>query len=123
MRVMTRLLSILDYCMRMLRCCNQKKNSTKNLLNPFKDDTIIGGRNMDDYLFKMAIFNRARLIKNSKNRIPYGVELIQQFQRESWIVFTENKKQAMLSMTLLIKKDFDLLFIIRTWITKSVLKI
>ena len=67
---------------------------------------IIGGRNMDDYLFKMAIFNRARLIKNSKNRIPYGVELIQQFQRESWIVFTENKKQANAFNDIINKKGF-----------------
>ena len=42
----------------------------------------------------MHVFNRARLIKNSKNRIPYGVDLIQKYKRESWIVFTENKKQA-----------------------------
>jgi len=54
----------------------------------------IGGNNMDDYPLKMLIFNRARLIKNSKNRIPYGVELIQKYKRDSWIVFTENKKQA-----------------------------
>jgi len=55
---------------------------------------IIGGHNMDDYPLKMHVFNRARLIKNSKNRIPYGVDLIQKYKRESWIVFTENKKQA-----------------------------
>jgi DNA or RNA helicases of superfamily II len=54
----------------------------------------IGGHNMDDYPLKMHVFNRARLIKNSKNRIPYGVDLIQKYRRESWIVFTENKKQA-----------------------------
>ena len=54
----------------------------------------IGGHNMDDYPLKMHVFNRARLIKNSKNRIPYGVDLIQKYKRESWIVFTENKKQA-----------------------------
>ena len=29
---------------------------------------IIGGHNMDDYPLKMNVFNRARLIKNSKNR-------------------------------------------------------
>ena len=54
----------------------------------------IGGKDMNDYPLKMLIFNRARLVKNSKNRIPYGVELIQKYKRESWIVFTENKKQA-----------------------------
>ncbi len=54
----------------------------------------IGGQDMNDYPLKMLIFNRARLVKNSKNRIPYGIELIQKYKRDSWIVFTENKKQA-----------------------------
>jgi superfamily II DNA or RNA helicase len=54
----------------------------------------IGGNNMNDYPLKMLIFNRARMVKNSKNRIPYGVELLQKHKRYSWIVFTENKKQA-----------------------------
>ncbi|MDC0536478.1 DEAD/DEAH box helicase [Gammaproteobacteria bacterium] len=54
----------------------------------------IGGNNMNDYPLKMLIFNRARMVKNSKNRIPFGVELIQKHKRDSWIVFTENKKQA-----------------------------
>jgi superfamily II DNA or RNA helicase len=54
----------------------------------------IGGNNMNDYPLKMLIFNRARMVKNSKNRIPYGVELLQKHKRDSWIVFTENKKQA-----------------------------
>ena len=54
----------------------------------------IGGNNMNDYPLKMLIFNRARLVKNSKNRIPFGVELLQKHKRDSWIVFTENKKQA-----------------------------
>ena len=54
----------------------------------------IGGNNINDYPLKMLIFNRARMVKNSKNRIPFGVELLQKHKRESWIVFTENKKQA-----------------------------
>jgi superfamily II DNA or RNA helicase len=54
----------------------------------------IGGNNMNDYPLKMLIFNRARMVKNSKNRIPYGVELLHKHKRDSWIVFTENKKQA-----------------------------
>ena len=54
----------------------------------------IGGNNMNDYPLKMLIFNRARMVKNSKNRIPFGVELLQKHKRESWIVLTENKKQA-----------------------------
>ena len=54
----------------------------------------IGGNNMNDYPLKMLIFNRARMVKNSKNRIPFGVELLQKHKRDSWIVFTENKKQA-----------------------------
>ena len=54
----------------------------------------IGGNNMNDYPLKMLIFNRARMVKNSKNRIPFGVELLQKNKRDSWIVFTENKKQA-----------------------------
>ena len=54
----------------------------------------IGGQDINDYPLKMLIFNRARLVKNSKNRIPYGIELIQKYERDSWIVFTENKKQA-----------------------------
>ena len=66
----------------------------------------IGGNNMDDYPLKMLIFNRARLIKNSKNRIPYGVELIQKYKRDSWIVFTENKKQAKEFNTIINKKGF-----------------
>ena len=64
----------------------------------------IGGNNMDDYPLKMLIFNRARLIKNSKNRIPYGVDLIQKYKRDSWIVFTENKKQAKEFNTIINKK-------------------
>jgi len=54
----------------------------------------IGGNNMNDYPLKMLIFNRARMVKNSKNRIPFGVDLLQKHKRDSWIVFTENKKQA-----------------------------
>ena len=54
----------------------------------------IGGNNMNDYPLKMLIFNRARMVKNYKNRIPFGVELLQKHKRDSWIVFTENKKQA-----------------------------
>ena len=54
----------------------------------------IGGNNMNDYPLKMLIFNRARMVENSKNRIPFGVELLQKHKRDSWIVFTENKKQA-----------------------------
>ncbi|MDC0547194.1 DEAD/DEAH box helicase [Gammaproteobacteria bacterium] len=54
----------------------------------------IGSNNMNDYPLKMLIFNRARMVKNSKNRIPFGVELLQKHKRDSWIVFTENKKQA-----------------------------
>jgi superfamily II DNA or RNA helicase len=54
----------------------------------------IGGNDMNDYPLKMLIFNRARMVKNSKNRIPFGIELLQKYQRDSWIVFTENKKQA-----------------------------
>ena len=54
----------------------------------------IGGNNMNDYPLKMLIFNRARMVKNSKNRIPFGVELLQKHKRDSLIVFTENKKQA-----------------------------
>ena len=54
----------------------------------------IGGNNINDYPLKMLIFNRARMVKNSKNRIPFGVELLQKHKRDSWIVFTENKKQA-----------------------------
>ena len=54
----------------------------------------IGGNNMNDYPLKMLIFNRARMVKNSKNIIPFGVELLQKHKRDSWIVFTENKKQA-----------------------------
>ena len=30
----------------------------------------IGGNDMNDYPLKMLIFNRARMVKNSKNRIP-----------------------------------------------------
>jgi len=54
----------------------------------------IGGNNMNDYPLKMLIFNRARMVKNSINRIPFGIELLQKYKRDSWIVFTENKKQA-----------------------------
>jgi len=54
----------------------------------------IGGNDMNDYPLKMLIFNRARMVKNSKNRIPFGIELLQKHKRDSWIVFTENKKQA-----------------------------
>jgi len=54
----------------------------------------IRGNDMNDYPLKMLIFNRARMVKNSKNRIPFGIELLQKHKRDSWIVFTENKKQA-----------------------------
>ena len=66
----------------------------------------IGGNDMNDYPLKMLIFNRARLVKNSKNRIPAGVELIQKYKRESWIVFTENKKQAKEFNKIINKKGF-----------------
>ena len=68
--------------------------------------STIGGQDMNDYPLKMLIFNRARLIKNSKNRIPYGVELIQKYKRDSWIVFTENKKQAKDFNKIINKKGF-----------------
>ena len=66
----------------------------------------IGGNDMNDYPLKMLIFNRARLVKNSKNRIPYGLELIQKYKRDSWIVFTENKKQAKEFNKIINKKGF-----------------
>jgi superfamily II DNA or RNA helicase len=66
----------------------------------------IGGNDMNDYPLKMLIFNRARLVKNSKNRIPYGLELIQKYKRDSWIVFTENKKQAKEFNRVVNKKGF-----------------
>ena len=53
----------------------------------------IGGQDMNDYPLKMLIFNRARLVKNSKNRIPYGVELIQKYKRDSWIVLLKIKNK------------------------------
>ena len=66
----------------------------------------IGGNNMNDYPLKMLIFNRARMVKNSKNRIPFGVELLQKHKRDSWIVFTENKKQAKEFNKIINKKGF-----------------
>ena len=70
---------------------NKYKKFTKSIQ---RRAATIGGQDMNDYPLKMLIFNRARLVKNSKNRIPYGIELIQKYERDSWIVFTENKKQA-----------------------------
>ena len=70
---------------------NKYKKFTKSIQ---RRAATIGGKDMNDYPLKMLIFNRARLVKNSKNRIPYGIELIQKYERDSWIVFTENKKQA-----------------------------
>ena len=70
---------------------NKYKKFTKSIQ---RRAAPIGGQDMNDYPLKMLIFNRARLVKNSKNRIPYGIELIQKYERDSWIVFTENKKQA-----------------------------
>ena len=70
---------------------NKYKKFTKSI---HRRAATIGGQDMNDYPLKMLIFNRARLVKNSKNRIPYGIELIQKYERDSWIVFTENKKQA-----------------------------
>ena len=66
----------------------------------------IGGNNMNDYPLKMLIFNRARMVKNSKNRIPFGVELLQKHKRDSWIVFTENKKQAKEFNKIITKKGY-----------------
>ena len=66
----------------------------------------IGGNNMNDYPLKMLIFNRARMVKNSKNRIPSGVKLLQKYKRDSWIVFTENKKQAKEFNQIINKKGF-----------------
>ena len=66
----------------------------------------IGGNNMNDYPLKMLIFNRARMVKNSKNRIPFGIELLQKYKRDSWIVFTENKKQAKEFNTIINKKGY-----------------
>lgn len=70
---------------------NKYKKFTKSIQ---RRAATIGGQDMNDYPLKMLIFNRARLVKNSKNRIPYGIELIKKYERDSWIVFTENKKQA-----------------------------
>ena len=70
---------------------NKYKKFTKSIQ---RRAATIGGQDINDYPLKMLIFNRARLVKNSKNRIPYGIELIQKYERDSWIVFTENKKQA-----------------------------
>ena len=70
---------------------NKYKKFTKSIQ---RRAAPIGCQDMNDYPLKMLIFNRARLVKNSKNRIPYGIELIQKYERDSWIVFTENKKQA-----------------------------
>ena len=70
---------------------NKYKDFTKKIQ---RRAATIGGNNMNDYPLKMLIFNRARMVKNSKNRIPFGVELLQKHKRDSWIVFTENKKQA-----------------------------
>ena len=70
---------------------NKYKKFTKSIQ---RRAATIGGQDMNDYPLKMLIFNRARLVKNSKNRIPYGIELIQKYERDSCIVFTENKKQA-----------------------------
>ncbi len=70
---------------------NKYKDFTKKIQ---RRAATIGGNNMNDYPLKMLIFNRARMVKNSKNRIPFGVELLQKHERDSWIVFTENKKQA-----------------------------
>ena len=70
---------------------NKYKKFTKSIQ---RRAATIGGQDMNDYHLKMLIFNRARLVKTSKNRIPYGIELIQKYERDSWIVFTENKKQA-----------------------------
>ena len=67
------------------------KKSTKSIQ---RRAATIGGNDMNDYPLKMLIFNRARMVKNSKNRIPFGIELLQKDKRDSWIVFTENKKQA-----------------------------
>ena len=66
----------------------------------------IGGNNMNDYPLKMLIFNRARMVKNSINRIPFGIELLQKYKRDSWIVFTENKKQAKEFNTIIDKKGY-----------------
>ena len=66
----------------------------------------IGGNNMNDYPLKMLIFNRARMVKNSINRIPFGIELLQKYKRDSWIVFTENKKQAKEFNSIINSKDY-----------------
>ena len=80
-----------------------QQSFTKNIQ---RRAATIGGSNMNDYPLKMLIFNRARLVKNSKNRIPYGVELLLKHKRESWIVFTENKKQAKEFNKIINKKGF-----------------
>ena len=67
----------------------------------------IGGNNMNDYPLKMLIFNRARMVKNSINRIPFGIELLQKYKRDSWIVFTENKKQAKEFNTIINSKGYQ----------------
>ena len=67
----------------------------------------IGGNNLNDYPLKMMIFNRARMVKNSKNRIPFGIELLQKYKRDSWIVFTENKKQAKEFNTIINTKGYQ----------------
>ena len=84
----------------------EEEKYTKFTKNIQRRAATIGGSNMNDYPLKMLIFNRARLVKNSKNRIPYGVELLLKHKRESWIVFTENKKQAKEFNKIINKKGF-----------------
>jgi len=79
------------------------KNFTKSIQ---RRAATIGGNNMNDYPLKMLIFNRARMVKNSVNRIPFGIELLQKYKRDSWIVFTENKKQAKEFNTIINKKGY-----------------
>ena len=78
----------------------------------------IGGNDMNDYPLKMLIFNRARMVKNSKNRIPFGIELYYKNIKEIaglFLLKIKNRQKSLIK--LLIPKDINQQFIILTWIT------
>ena len=71
-----------------------------------KKISILGGFDKTDNGLKLLLFERARIINNSFNRIPLGVKLMETNIRKKWIVFSESKKQAALFNKFLDKHGF-----------------
>ncbi len=54
----------------------------------------LGGFDKSDQQLKILFFKRARIVNESINRIPLAINILKNFSREKWLIFSETKKQA-----------------------------